>query len=182
MSSFLSLIVLAFAIFNMAAGEIGDDYKDFLTLSEFTQFLEASVGKKLSPEEIIQVKIVCEMVDKNGDGILQLQEMSDGILQLQEMRQMKASASRSVHLTAFRLVDKNENGFLDMKEMRSFPGWKWLSKMTEDSLKNVLRHGLGVDLLGLDGQMDFEEYLRWLTIVNQNNVIDDRKFGISLKE
>ena len=172
MSSFLSLIVFAFAIFNMAAGEIGDDYKDFLTLSEFTQFLEASVGKKLSPEEIIQVKIVSEMVDKNGDGILQLQEM----------RQMKASASRSVHLTAFRLIDKNENGFLDMKEMRSFPGWKWLSKMTEDSLKNVLRHGLGVDLLGLDGQMDFEEYLRWLTIVNQNDVIDDRKFGISLKE
>ena len=39
-------------------------------------------------------------------------------------------------------------------------------KMTEDSFKNVLRHDFGVDLLGLDDQMDFEEYLRWQTIAN----------------
>lgn len=159
MNSFLGLIVLAFAIFNMAAGEIGDDDKDFLTLSKFTQILEASLGKKLSPEEIKRlVKIVSEMIDKNGDGLLQFQEM------------VQLKAPRSAHLITFRLFDKNENGFLDMKEMRSFPGWKWLSKMTEDSFKNVLRHDLGVDFLGLDDQMDFEEYLRWQTIANPSTI------------
>ena len=159
MNSFLGLIVLAFAIFNMAAGEIGDDDKDFLTLPKFTQILEASVGKKLSPEEIKRlVKIVSEMIDKNGDGLLQFQEM------------VQLKTQRSPHLITFRLFDKNENGFLDMKEMRSFPGWKWLSKMTEDSFKNVLRHDLGVDFLGLDDQMDFEEYLRWQTIANPSTI------------
>ena len=155
MNSFLGLIALAFAIFNMAAGEIGEDDKNFLTLSKFTQILEASLGTKLSPEEIKRVvKIVTEMIDKNGDGLLQFQEM------------VQLKTKRSVYLITFRLFDKNENGFLDMRELRSFPGWKWLSKMTEDSFKNVLRHDLGVDLLGLDDQMDFEEYLRWQTIAN----------------
>ena len=159
MNSFLGLIVLAFAIFNMAAGEIGDDDKDFLTLSKFTQILEASLGKKLSPDEIKRaVKIVSEMIDKNGDGLFQFQEM------------VQLKTQRSAHLITFRLFDKNENGFLDMKEMRSFPGWKWLSKMTEDSFKNVLRHDLGVDFLGLDDQMDFEEYLRWQTIANPSTI------------
>ena len=157
MNLFLGLIVLAFAIFNMAAGEIGEDDENFLTLSEFTQILEASFGYKLSPEEIIRVvKIVSEMIDKNGDGLLQFQEM------------VQLKTKRSVYVITFRLFDKNENGFLDMRELRSFPGWKWLSKMTEDSFKNVLRHDLGVDLLGLDDQMDFEEYLRWQTIANPN--------------
>lgn len=167
MSSFLGLILLAFTIFNMnAAGEIEDDVKGFITLSKFTQILEESAGKKLSPEEIKRLKIVSEMmIDKNGDGLLQFQEMGP------------FKAGIFPHRTAFRLidtfrlVDKNENGFLDIKEIESFPGWKrwkWLSKMTGDSLKNVLRHGLGVDLLGVDGQMDFEEYLRWLTITNPN--------------
>ena len=102
------------------------------------------------------VKIVSEMIDKNGDGLLQFQEM------------VQLKTKRSVYVITFRLFDKNENGFLDMRELRSFPGWKWLSKMTEDSFKNVLRHDLGVDLLGLDDQMDFEEYLRWQTIANPN--------------
>ena len=155
MNSFLGLIALAFAIFNMAAGQIGEDDKNFLTLSEFTQILEASLGEKLSPEEIQRaVKIVSEMIDKNGDGLLQYQEM------------VQLKTKRTVYLITFRLFDKNENGFLDMRELRSFPGWKWLSKMTEDSFKNVLRHDFGVDLLGLDDQMDFEEYLRWQTIAN----------------
>ena len=155
MNSFLGLIVLSFAIFNMAAGDIGEDDKNFLTLSKFTQILETSLGTKLSPEEIKRVvKIVSEMIDKNGDGLLQFQEM------------VQLKTKRSVYLITFRLFDKNENGFLDMRELRSFPGWKWLSKMTEDSFKNVLRHDLGVDLLGLDDQMDFEEYLRWQTIAN----------------
>ena len=157
MNSFFGLIALAFTIFNMAAGEIGEDDKNFLTLSKFTQILEASVGEKLSPDEIKRVvKIVTEMIDKNGDGLLQFQEM------------VQLNTKRSVYLITFRLFDKNENEFLDMRELRSFPGWKWLSKMTEDSFKNVLRHDLGVDLLGLDDQMDFEEYLRWQTIANPN--------------
>ena len=155
MNSFFGLIALAFTIFNMAAGEIGEDDKNFLTLSKFTQILEASVGEKLSPDEIKRaVKVVSEMIDKNGDGLLQFQEM------------VQLKTKRSVYLITFRLFDKNENEFLDMRELRSFPGWKWLSKMTEDSFKNVLRHDLGVDLLGLDDQMDFEEYLRWQTIAN----------------
>ena len=155
MNSFFGLIALAFTIFNMAAGEIGEDDKNFLTLSKFTQILEASVGEKLSPDEIKRaVKVVSEMIDKNGDGLLQFQEM------------VQLKTKRSVYVITFRLFDKNENGFLDMRELRSFPGWKWLSKMTEDSFKNVLRHDLGVDLLGLDDQMDFEEYLRWQTIAN----------------
>merc|ERR1712051_18938 len=155
MNSFFGLIALAFTIFNMAAGEIGEDDKNFLTLSKFTQILEASVWEKLSPDEIKRaVKVVSEMIDKNGDGLLQFQEM------------VQLKTKRSVYLITFRLFDKNENGFLDMRELRSFPGWKWLSKMTEDSFKNVLKHDLGVDLLGLDDQMDFEEYLRWQTIAN----------------
>ena len=157
MNSFFGLIALAFTIFNMAAGEIGEDDKNFLTLSKFTQILEASVGTKLSPEEIKRVvKIVTGMIDKNGDGLLQYQEM------------VQLKTKRSVYLITFRLFDKNENGSLDMRELRSFPGWKWLSKMTEDSFKNVLKHDLGVDLLGLDDQMDFEEFLRWQTIANPN--------------
>ena len=157
MNSFFGLIALAFTIFNMAAGEIGEDDKNFLTLSKFTQILEASLGTKLSPEEIKRVvKIVTGMIDKNGDGLLQYQEM------------VQLKTKRSVYLITFRLFDKNENGSLDMRELRSFPGWKWLSKMTEDSFKNVLKHDLGVDLLGLDDQMDFEEYLRWQTIANPN--------------
>jgi hypothetical protein len=45
MNSFLGLIVLAFAIFNMAAGEIGDDDKDFLNYRNLPKFLRHQLEK-----------------------------------------------------------------------------------------------------------------------------------------
>ena len=54
-----------------------------------------------------------------------------------------------------------------------------INEFTEEEIENRLRHGLGVDLLGLDNQMDFKEYLRWGSLAKKDPT--DRFYGTPTK-
>ena len=96
-----------------------------------------------------------ERDDKNGNGLLDLQEMIDQKL------------DKSEHLRMFELCDINQDGFLNISEIRSFTlgllgnylgnSQDYLKTViTENALERQLRK-----YLGPDNQMDFEEYLKW---------------------
>ena len=129
--------------------------KDSLTLSEYTQKSrdKTEAGYELS-------KAGFEKMDKNGNGLLEYQERWD------------FASEESDKFYYFFLADRDDNGFLDLTEIKSFAlvfgcnalgDWK-RSRITEESLKQLLRQGVGVDYLSLnvhDNQLDAEEYLRW---------------------
>jgi len=156
--------------------------KDSLTLSEYTQSLEKVVGRKSNSDDVDKAKKDFEKMDKNGNGFLELQEMVDAMIEVR--------AFEYDQLHNFKLVDRNSDGFLDLTEIRQFPlriigiplrdlehllkdRYPYLERpvesvdptkineFTEEEIENRLRHGHGVDLLGLDNQMDYKEYLRW---------------------
>ena len=170
MSSFMGL-VLVLVFFNVVSGlSIGNrryenilklgaifNGKDSLTFSEYTQNLETAAGYKLYPDDINGAKIEFEKVDKNGDGLLKFQEMLD------------SKSDDSGKLLFFELADKDNDRLLDLTEIKSFTLGLMgnslsdleVSRITEESLGYLMRHGVGVDFLGQDNQMDFKEYLRW---------------------
>ena len=129
--------------------------KDSLTPSEYFQKSRdrTSAGYDLR-------KAGFEKLDKNANGLHEYQEMWD----------FKSEESDKFYY--FFLADKDQNDFLDLTEIKSFAlvfgcnalgDWK-RSKFTEESLKNILRHDVVEDYLGLnvqDNQLDAEEYLRW---------------------
>ena len=170
MSSFMGL-VLVLVFFNAVSGlSIGNrryenilklgaifNGKDSLTFTEYNKNLETAAGYKLYPDDINGAKIEFEKVDKNGDGLLKFQEMLD------------SKSDDSGKLLYFELADKDNDGLLDLTEIKSFTLGLFgnslsdleVSRITEESLEYLLRHGVGVDFLGQDNQMDFKEYLRW---------------------
>ena len=129
--------------------------KDSITLFEFTKNIETVAGYKLNPNQIKGAKMDFERDDKNGNGLLDLQEMIDQKL------------DKSEHLRMFELLDINQDGFLNISEIRSFTlgllgnylgnSQDYLKTViTENALERQLRK-----YLGPDNQMDFEEYLKW---------------------
>ena len=129
--------------------------KDSLTLSEYTH---KSRDKTAAEYELSKAGF--EKMDKNDNELLEYQEMWDFY------------SEESDKFYYFFLADRDDNGFLDLTEIKSFfsvfgcnalGDWK-RSKFTEESLKNILRHDVVEDYLGLnvqDNQLDAEEYLRW---------------------
>ena len=82
---------------------------------------------------------------------------------------LDSKSDDSGKLLYFELADKDNDGLLDLTEIKSFTlglmgnslsDWE-ISRITEESLEYLLRHRVGVDFLGQDNQMDFKEYLRW---------------------
>ena len=129
--------------------------KDSITLFEFIKNMKTVVGYRLRPNQIKGLKMYFERDDKNGNGLFDLQEMVDQKL------------DKSEHLRMFELFDKNQDGFLQISEIRSFTlGFlgNYLGNsqdymktvITENALEGQLRK-----YLGPDNQMDFEEYLKW---------------------
>ena len=129
--------------------------KDSLTLFEFIKNVETVAGYRLRPNQIEGLKMDFERDDKNGNGLLDLQEMIDQKL------------DKSEHLRSFELYDTNQDGFLNISEIRSFTlgvmgNYLGNSKaymktvITEIGLERQLRK-----YLGPDNQMDFKEYLKW---------------------
>ena len=89
--SFLGLVATASICFNkvsarspiinaefyaMKQGEIFNG-KDSIKVSEYIQNLETVAGFKLNPNQIKGAKMDFEIVDKNGNGLLEVQEMID---------------------------------------------------------------------------------------------------------
>ena len=129
--------------------------KDSITLFEFVKNMEAVAGYRLRPNQIEGLKMDFERDDKNGDGLLNLQEMID------------QKVDKSEHLRMFELFDINQDGFLNISEIRSFTlgvMGNYLGN-SKDYMKTVITEkGLERNLrkyLGPDNQMDFEEYLKW---------------------
>ena len=54
-----------------------------------------------------------EKMDKNGNGLLELQEMVDTMIEVR--------AFEYDQLHNFKLIDRNSDGFLDLTEIRQFP-------------------------------------------------------------
>ena len=124
--------------------------KDSITLFEFTKNIETVAGYKLNPNQIKGAKMDFERDDKNGNGLLDVQEMIDQKL------------DKSENLRMFELFDKNQDGFLNISEIRSFT--LGLMGKSLDYLKNVITENfLETELknkyLGPDNQMNLEEYL-----------------------
>ena len=182
MSSFL-VVMLVFAIFNSvsALGNDGNRYKniiehsgifngqEFLTLSEYTNNMAKIAGYK----DIDRAKHDFEKFDKNVDGLVEFQEMVDAL------------SDESDKIQHFMLVDKNQNGFLDLTEISSYMSRKLESgKITEESLENVLRHNqFDVDFLGQDNQMDFKEWRRffWLTEAKCSKAVQTKPTSIVIE-
>ena len=126
--------------------------KDSITLFEFIKNIETVAGDKLNANQIKGAKMDFERDDKNANGLLDVQEMIDQRLDKPE------------HLQMFELFDKNQDGFLNISEIRSFT--LGLLGNSLDYLKtviteNFLERELRNKYLGPDNQMDLEEYLRF---------------------
>ena len=126
--------------------------KDSITLFEFIKNIEAVAGYRLRPNQIEGLKMDFERDDKNDNGLLDVQEMIDQKL------------DKSEHLRMFELFDKNQDGFLNISEIRTFT--LGLLGNSLDYLKtviteNFLERELRNKYLGPDNQMDLEEYLRF---------------------
>ena len=126
--------------------------QDFITLFEFIKNIETVAGYKLNPNQIKGAQMDFERNDKNANGLLDVQEMIDQNL------------DKSEHIRMFELFDKNQDGFLNISEIRSFTlgllgnSLDYLKTViTEDFLERELRN----KYLGPDNQMDLEEYLRF---------------------
>ena len=125
--------------------------KDSLTLFEFIKNIETVAGYRLRPNQIEGLKMDFERDDKNANGLLNLQEM------------IEQKLDKSEHLRMFELQDINQDGFLQISEIRSFtlgfmgnlPDYM-KTAITENALERQLR-----EYLGPDNQMDFEGYLKW---------------------
>ena len=129
--------------------------KDSITLFEFIKNIEAVAGYRLRPNQIEGFKMDFERDDKNGNGLLDLQEMIDQKL------------DKSEHLRMFELCDINQDGFLNISEIRSFTLGVMGNSLgnSKDYMKTVITEsvleGKLRKYLGTDNQMDFEEYLKW---------------------
>ena len=126
--------------------------QDYITLFEFIKNIETVAGDKLNANQIKAAKMDFERDDKNANGLLDVQEMIDQKLDKPE------------HLRMFELFDKNQDGFLNISEIRSFT--LGLLGNSLDYLKtviteNFLERELRNKYLGPDNQMDFEEYFKW---------------------
>ena len=82
--------------------------KDSITLFEFIKNIEAAAGYRLRPNQIEGFKMDFEKDDKNGDGLLDLQEM------------INQKLDKSEHLRMFELFDINQDGFLHIFETSRF--------------------------------------------------------------
>ena len=126
--------------------------KDSITLFEFIKNIETVAGHKLNPNQIKWAQMDFERDDKNDNGLLDVQEMIDQKL------------DKSEHLRMFELFDKNQDGFLNISEIRTFT--LGLLGNSLDYLKTVftesfLERELRNKYLGPDNQMDLVEYLRF---------------------
>ena len=128
--------------------------KESVKFTEFAKNMEKAVGYKLNQNQITGQTKEIEKADTNENGRLELQEMID--LKLE----------KSYLLKMFEIVDKNQDGFYDLSEIRAFTlgivgnslnPWQ-RTIITENSMENQLK-----DFLGPDNQMDFEEYVNWQT-------------------
>ena len=70
--------------------------------------IETVAGNRLRPNQIEGLKMDFERDDKNGDGLLDLQEM------------INQKLDKSEYLRMFELFDINQDGFLQISEMWSF--------------------------------------------------------------
>ena len=163
------LIIMTFAIFNttsarpptfklecehtMKQGRLFNG-KESIKLTEYAKNIEKAVGYKLNQNQIKGLTMEIEKDDTNKNGRLELKEMID--LKLE----------KSYLLKMFEIVDKNQDGFFDLSEIRSFTlgivgnslnPWQ-RTLITENAMENQLK-----DFLGSDNQMDFEEYVNWQT-------------------
>ena len=74
---------------------------------------------------------------------------------------------KSEHLRSFELYDTNQDGFLNISEIRSFTLGVMGNSLgnSKDYMKTVITEsvleGKLRKYLGTDNQMDFEEYLKW---------------------
>ena len=82
--------------------------KDSITLFEFIKNIEAAAGYRLRPNQIEGFKMDFEKDDKNGDGLLDLEEM------------INQKLDKSQHLRMFELFDINQDGFLHIFETSRF--------------------------------------------------------------
>ena len=70
----------------------------------------------------------------------------------------------------FAIVDKNEDGFISLSEFKEITlamfgnalTFFQRARITEDNLKYQLKYGLGEDFLGLDNQLNLDEYQRYI--------------------
>ena len=82
---FLGLVAMASILFNKVSAKpliIKSEYEfamkhDSIKLSEYIKNLETVAGFKLNPNQIKGAKMDFEIVDKNGNGLLEVQEMID---------------------------------------------------------------------------------------------------------
>ena len=115
----------------MKRGEIFNG-KDSITFYEYIRNLERVEGHKLNPNEIEWVKIDFEITDKNGDGLLDVQEVIDqkldnydylkiankgSFLVLVFTRKWKSMFPRYQNNEKLPIVDKNGNRILDVLEV-----------------------------------------------------------------
>jgi Ca2+-binding EF-hand superfamily protein len=82
--------------------------KESVKFTEFAKNMEKAVGYKLNQNQITGLTKEIEKADTNENGRLELQEMID--LKLE----------KSYLLKMFEIVDKNQDGFYDLSEIRSF--------------------------------------------------------------
>ena len=126
--------------------------KDSITLSEYIQNLETVAGFKLNPSQIKWVEMDFKITDKNGNGLLDVQEVIDEKLKNYDHLRL-ANGGASLVLVFTRLwrsmcprfpkneklpiFDKNGNQLLDVPDVipRELPCRDWgCNRYTEDEL------------------------------------------------
>eukprot|EP00111_Clytia_hemisphaerica_P024853 TCONS_00073269-protein len=118
------------------------------------------LGQNPSEEEVLKM---IEPIDKNGDQKVEFHEFAE--MMRNYLQQIEPQHENEVIKNMFQLFDKNDNGYICMKELRKMlktMGEKVSHKQVNEMMKFADRNG--------DGHIDFEEFKN---LVNEVLVTDN---------
>ncbi|KAK2168373.1 hypothetical protein LSH36_17g04049 [Paralvinella palmiformis] len=136
-------------------------------LSIFSRLFQAD---QLTEEQIAEFKEAFSLFDKDGDGTITTKELGtvmrslgNGTIDFPEFltmmaRKMKDTDSEEEIREAFRVFDKDGNGFISAAELRHVMT-NLGEKLTDEEVDEMIREA---DIDG-DGQVNYEEFVTMMT-------------------